>query len=419
MARGRRANRRAFRRSFFAKSSFGIFLLASAALALAARGQQVAAPSPLTPHFGQGGTAAEVPMELAASAVFVPVQVGGSRPTNWILDTASPASAVSTSVYPQTTSADGSARSATLTLPGVKLLDTNLAADSLENLGPWYGLHVGGVLGDDFLSGVVAELDYARLSIQFYDAGSYRQPRHMQKLPIQWVRGLPVIHARLRVGGRTIDGNFLLNTGATSGVVVFQSFLSAQRSFQLPAKTLPGETIDASGMHAATLARADWLDLGRIRVSEPIVAVSNNDDFGLPAVAASRKRKGDAVAGWIGGEILRKFRIVLDFPQNCIFLAANRDFVFPIEANASGATLTAMGPDLDQVEVRSVREGSPAAQAGLEPGDRIIVIDGEKASELSLDEIRELFRQASHSSALTVERLGRQVKIDLHLPPSL
>lgn len=419
MALGGRASRPIFGGTRFARWSFGVFLLTWAALALAAQGQKSATPSPLTPHFGQGGTAAEVPMELAANAVFVPVQVGGSQPSNWIIDTASPRTAASAPANPQASPANRPAQSTTLTLPGMKLLDPNLAAHSLEHLGPWYGLRVGGVLGDDFLTGVVAELDYARLSIEFYDASSYRQPGHMEKLPIHWVDGLPTIAARLRVGGQTIDGNFLLNTGGTSGVVVFRSFLSAKRSAQLSGKTLPGETVDASGAHAATLMRADWLNLGRIRVSRPIVAISESSDFGLPSGAGARKRKGDAVAGWIGGEILRKFRLILDFPDNRVFLAANRDFVFPIEANASGATLTATGPDLDQVEVRSVREGSPAAQAGLEPGDRIIVIDGEKASELSLDQIRGLFRQANHLQVLMVERLGRKVEIDLHLPPNL
>jgi hypothetical protein len=415
----RRASGSVFRGWAVARFSLAALLVFSIALALKARGQHGAAAKPaLTARFGEGGTAAEIPMELAANAVFVPVQIGGRQPSNWLLDTASPTTQASLTVDPQAAS-DHMPQRATLVLPGVTVPDPTLGVHSFESLGPWYGLRVAGVLGNDLLAGLVAELDYARLSIELYSASTYHQPSHMEKLPIRWVEGLPTIRARVRVGGRTITGNFVLNTGGSSGVVVFRSAQSGKPDLRLSGKTAPGEVIEASGEQGATLMRGEWLDLGPVKVSRPIVTIAQENDPSFPSGIAPRKRKKDSVAGWIGGQILRKFRVVLDFPENCILLTPNREFVFPIESDASGATITATGSDLNQFEVRSVRQGSPAAQAGLEPEDRIVLINGENASDFSLDQIRDLLAQAGHSPVLVVERAGKKVRIDLHLQPGI
>lgn len=415
---GKLAIRLLFRSLGCVAAGLGAFALVSIPFLPPARAQRPVGERPAVRF--TGGNAAEVPMELASNAVFVPVRIGGGRPSNWLLDTASPDTAVDSSAHPQAsgnktkTEAHDALR---LALPGLKLIEPNLATRSFQALGPWYGLPVGGVIGDDLLTRLVAELDYARLSIELYDAGSYGHPTHMEKLSIHWTRQLPTIRAKLRLGGRTVEGNFALNTGGNSAIVVFRSFLSAQRVLPLQGKSIQAEVIDASGAGTAKLMRGEWVEFGSFYVREPTVAVTQRTDPSSPAADAGRS--GNRVAGWIGGAILRKFRVVLDFPKDRIYLAPNREFVFPIGADASGATITAAGPHLDQFEVQNVRAGSPAARAGISPGDRIVLIDGEKASHFSLDQIRGLLRQSSHSYTLVVERLGRRVRIDLHLRPIL
>lgn len=402
-------------RTWFAAGAFALALIAST---LTTRGQRRSAAT-RGARFAGGGNAAEVPMELAANVVFVPVQVGGGNPSNWMLDTASPRTAADSSAFASQAegTGDNSGSPAALSLPGVQFIEPNLIVRDFQALGPWYGLRVTGVVGDDLLAGLVAELDYSRLSIELYRPRSYRQRGPMEKIPVRWVSGIPAIRVKLRLGGRTVEGDFALNTGSSSGIVVFRPFLSAQPILPHVGKTIPGDVVDVSGVRAATLMRGEWADLGSIRVPRPIVSIVQQDE---PSSGAAFERfKGTALAGWIGGGILRKFRLVLDFPENCIFAAPGHDFVFPIEADTSGATITAAGADLRQFEVRNVREGSPAAQAGLQPGDRIVLIDGEDASSFSLDQIRDLLRQANRSPVLIVERMDRRVRIDLQLKQTL
>lgn len=374
------------------------------------------APGPAL-RFRHGGNAAEIPMEIASNAIFVPVQMNQGQPSDWLLDTASARTAADPAV-----SAAAAQAAPALSLPGLAILGLNPAAQAFQSLGPWYGIRVGGVLGDDVLTRVVAELDYSRRSIELYDPRSYRTPPHLQKFDIHWESDLPAIRAKLRLGGRTLDGDFLVNTAASGGVLVSREFLAAKRGRGAPGQTIPGTVFAAGGERAVTLTRAEWLDLGPVRVAQPIVAI----DSGQPGMEAggAGKQGSRVVAGWIGGGILRKFIVVLDFPADRLLLAPNRDFICPIEADASGATIVAAGPSLDGFQVASVTSGSPAADAGLLPGDRIVVIDSEPASDLTLDQVRDLFSgrgpgpceiRTADTVALSILRSGHRARVELHL----
>jgi C-terminal processing protease CtpA/Prc len=51
-----------------------------------------------------------------------------------------------------------------------------------------------------------------------------------------------------------------------------------------------------------------------------------------------------------------------------------------------------------------VIEGSPAAEAGIESGDRLVAIDGRAARERTLGEIRDMFRKDGQQYALEFRR---------------
>jgi hypothetical protein len=393
-----------------------ILVLAALGLTLSAHSQR---PAPAAPKlsFAHGGNAAEVPMELASNSVFVPVRIGEGRSLSWLLDTASPRTMADAAIYtPSSAGQPGS--SPVLALPGLGIRETALDTKSFDSLGPWYGQRVSGVIGDDVLAHLVVQLDYARRSIELYDPAAYTEPHHAEKLTIQWIDGLPAVRAQLRFGGRTVEGNFVLNTGGGAAVAVSPAFLAAQRMYPYRGKTIPGAIFSAAGDGAVSLVPGEWLQLGRSRILAPPVAIESA--AGRKPDAGLRKRKNkEALAGWIGGAILRKFEMVLDFSKDRILLAPNRDFILPIETDASGATITAAGPSLDRFEVHAVSPGSPAAEAGLEPGDQIAWVDSDPTPSLNLDQLRDILSRPGRSPILVVHRLGQEKKIELHLRPLL
>jgi putative serine protease PepD len=62
-----------------------------------------------------------------------------------------------------------------------------------------------------------------------------------------------------------------------------------------------------------------------------------------------------------------------------------------------------------------VRPGTPAASAGVEPGDVIAGVDEEAAADVTLDAFPGLFRQVGHKYKLLIERNGKTLTINVQM----
>jgi len=133
-----------------------------------------------------------------------------------------------------------------------------------------------------------------------------------------------------------------------------------------------------------------------------------------PAGARGAYARGDR-AGVLDAELLNRFRVVFDYARERIVLEARTDLAAPFEVDMSGLFLTAPPPEFDRPTVSSVLDGSPAAAAGLAPGDEILSIDGEPASGMTLDALRALLKREGETRRLEVRRGAVRLTVDLHL----
>jgi C-terminal processing protease CtpA/Prc len=63
--------------------------------------------------------------------------------------------------------------------------------------------------------------------------------------------------------------------------------------------------------------------------------------------------------------------------------------------------------------VRVVLPRSPAAEGGVASGDHLTAIDGKPARELTLDQIRELFRKDGQPYTLDLRRGDAAIRVEL------
>ena len=126
--------------------------------------------------------------------------------------------------------------------------------------------------------------------------------------------------------------------------------------------------------------------------------------------ALAREGEGDRADttndGYVGGELLERFKVRVDYAHRQLALTPARPLAAPFEFDMSGISLTSPGPSFAERRVRLVLAGSPAAAAGFEAGDTLVAIDGKKAARLSLDEIRALFRRPGRTYRIGIERKG-------------
>lgn len=87
--------------------------------------------------------------------------------------------------------------------------------------------------------------------------------------------------------------------------------------------------------------------------------------------------KKPATLGDLGGEVFRRFTLVLDYSRQRIILEPNAYLLEPVEADMSGLELMAEGEDLQTLVVNEVAADSPAAAAaGLKEEDELVAVDG-------------------------------------------
>lgn len=118
------------------------------------------------------------------------------------------------------------------------------------------------------------------------------------------------------------------------------------------------------------------------------------------------------LAGNIGGQIARKFRMFLDYGHNRIILEPSDTCGDAFDRAFSGLSVRAEGQNYQTFRIRQVLEHSPASEAGLQSDDVITAADGKPAAELTRTEVIEMVERPGDYE-LTVRRGEQGLKTTL------
>ncbi len=124
-------------------------------------------------------------------------------------------------------------------------------------------------------------------------------------------------------------------------------------------------------------------------------------------------------AGLIGGELLRRFKVIFDYTHEWMILEPNGHFWEPFGENMSGLSLISAGPNFEIFKVVRVLEGSPGASAGLREGDILTAIDGKPVTKFTLEQVRQMFRQSGRRHLLGVRRGAKSLNAMITLKESI
>jgi len=115
--------------------------------------------------------------------------------------------------------------------------------------------------------------------------------------------------------------------------------------------------------------------------------------------------------GIIGNEILNRFNVIIHFGKEKVYLEPNGNYKEAFGYDKSGLSVIASGRYLDVFVVSKVMFGSPAEDAGVIPGDRIIGVGWVGRNMLSLPFLHSKFQgKAGKRIKLRLIRFGKKVK---------
>jgi hypothetical protein len=110
----------------------------------------------------------------------------------------------------------------------------------------------------------------------------------------------------------------------------------------------------------------------------------------------------------IGLGLMSRFNIVFDYPGRRMFIEPNRSYSEPFEYNMSGMDLRP--GEGDGWEIERILEGSPAADAGLQVGDKITAINGDPATAFRFWDLLPMMRQPGDTLRFEILRAGQPIR---------
>jgi len=251
------------------------------------------------------------------------------------------------------------------------------------------GVPVDGLLGAELFRRLVVRIDYERESLALLRPPAEPAPDWGERLPLTFYAHIPCVDAELD----GLAAKFLLDTGNT-GAVLLHAWPEGTPREGASAPTTVGWGV--GGAIVGRLARGGQLRLGAHRIEAPALRVLEE---------AHGTRGAPGLAGNLGAAILSRFVVTFDYGCNAAWLAPNARFGAPFRVDRSGLRIHAVD---DGFAVMAVMAGSPADEAGLRAGDRIVAVDGAAARGIPLHAQRRAWqeRAAGTRVALRVERAG-------------
>ncbi len=261
------------------------------------------------------------------------------------------------------------------------------------------GQKIDGILGAAWMAGYIIEIDYEKKVLRIHPARSNfldtKQPDNQRSFlfdlkPIN----LQVPISCLMVSGKIdsdYDYNFLLDTGFGGYASVAHSAARESGMFTNETPRIEAFSSGVTRKFRSNKIRAPFFMLGKINLSGRVVQVDirNNDEYGQ--------------MGIIGNRFLQNYHLTLDFPHKKLFLerVTDKEELDETERRVLGFTVRLNGR---AVSVDRVVRNSPAAAAGIRPGDVIIAINGEKVDTIGVNRAVTLIGQPEGETKLEMKR---------------
>jgi predicted aspartyl protease len=371
--------------------------------------------------FSSGPAARNIKFELINNLPLVQARVNDSGPLWFIFDTGASNTVIDTKRAASlglkasgkivSTGSAGQAeaqrvRDVRIQFPGFEVTQLTIYTLPIDFFSAHFGVPISGIVGNDIIGRVVAEIDYEKKELSFYDAASYRLEGGGQTFAVTMQDELPMIQAQFALGNREFSGTFEIDTGSTGAIQINTPYVRRHNLLSLARQSKKERLGGVGGTAEAVATRLKSVMLGEYRLENSI---------GKLSLAKQGDYSSRSYDGLLGGQIFRRFKLIVDLSRRRIVFQPNSSLTEPFEADMSGLELVADGDDLATYVIDDLEPGTPATEAGIKGGETLLTIDGRPASEFSLEEIRRMFMYDGREYDLTLKRDTETIHVKLKM----
>ncbi len=281
-----------------------------------------------------------------------------------------------------------------VTMPGIQSGSISAAIFTKDHFGlsNFAGMPIHGLLGYEFFSSFAVKVNFEDSTLTVGLPQNIRVFKKADKLPITVEDHKPYINTRLLLAGaRPMNSKLMVDLGAGHPVSL-ENLLNVNNG--LPDKFISANLgMGITGPISGYLSRIDELALGKYKLQSVLTSFPDQDE--LKNRELSVKRDGS-----IGIEVLKKFNVIFDYPEGCLYLKPNIYFKRPFEHDMSGLEYYTEGDGFKHVIINRVERGSAADEIGLVKGDEIVAINFKSVQDMTVADIDDLFKSRSERNLL-------------------
>lgn len=285
-------------------------------------------------RFTTGSSSLNIPLEIDNNIILMQVGVNNSQPLRFIFDTGASHTVLHSrrgaelGLKPEeqvSGTATGGAIEGSFT-SGVSLKVagaevSNQQIGSIDFPVP-PGFEFDGVIGYDFIKEFVVEIDYLNKTMNLHDPRTYSYRGRGEVVPLVLDdRRIPLVHVTITPpAGAPVNAVLGVDTGADRAFIFNHPFVKKHELVAAMTDIKASAGRGAGGEQQIVVGRAKAARLGRFIFTNPTVGLVRDPERG------GATKEGDGV---IGGEIFRRFKVIIDYSRQRMILEPNKDFNDP------------------------------------------------------------------------------------------
>lgn len=289
------------------------------------------------------------------------------------------------------------------------LKSANLSIISIDNfdlpINRVLGKEIHGIIGYELFKYFFVEIDYHKKYITLYEKAPKVNKRKWQEIPIRIIDGKPNMDLTVKDDNKTYNLNFLIDSGSSLGLSILP------HNIAIPADDEVVKTVIGTGINGylnGFINRTDELLIGKYQLKNLLSTFPDS-------MSVTHLRGTNSKAGSIGGEILKRFKIRIDYNNNKLYLKKNASYNSEFHFTKTGFMVEHNCVECEnQVIITYIIPNTEAANLLME-GDEIIKINRHKLAHYSPLEINNMLLKykIGKTIKLTILRQNKEMVISL------
>lgn len=263
------------------------------------------------------------------------------------------------------------ARHNSLILPQLRVDSLDFFINDYSILTSVYGVKIDGIIGYSFLRRYIVKINFDSSYLQIYHPGNMRYPSGGAVLrPL--FSALPILRMYVK-DQRSIESNFYFDTGAGLCFLITSQFQKDSLLLKKKRKPLLIQVQGLGGKKEMQLTIINNLQIGPYKFRN-VPANILEDEFNVISYPS--------VGGLIGNDLLRRFNIILNYPQRQIHLLPNSHFRENFDYSYTGLSMYFLEKE-GKIYLDEIIKNSPADKAGLKKDDVVVGVNSNFSNDIN------------------------------------